>query len=79
MGLAEALARAPKGREYKKQAVDVVLEQVDGDDRAALLAALTDPAVTAPVIGAALRDNGFMADIKDPAQAVRTWRARNRG
>ena len=79
MGLADTLREAPKGRTYRPLALDVVLEQVDSEDRVALLAALNDLSVTAPTIASALRANGFLVDVKDPDQAVRTWRARNSG
>ena len=75
MGLADTLREAPKGRTYRPLALDVVLEQVDGEDREELLAALNKPTVTAPAIAAALRKHGFLVDVKDPDQAVRTWRA----
>ena len=77
MGLADALRDAPKGREYKKQAVDVVLDQLDGEDRDALLDALADPSITAPTIAAALVQNGYLLDTNDPNQRVRDWRARH--
>jgi hypothetical protein len=79
MGLADTLRAAPRGRTFRQLALDVVLEQVDGEDRSALLAALNDPLVTAPTIADALRSNGFLVDIKDPDQAVRAWRSRHRG
>lgn len=77
MGLADALRDAPKGREYKKQAVDVVLAQLDGEDRDALLDALHDPNYTAPVIAAALVSQGYLTETNDPNQRVRDWRARH--
>lgn len=79
MGLADALRTAPKGRTYKRQAVDVVLEQLDDEDREALLRALRDPAITAPTIARALTDNGHLTDTSDPNQRVREWRNRNNG
>jgi hypothetical protein len=77
MGLADALKTAPKGREYKKPAIDVVLAQLDDEDREALLDALGNLDVTAPTIAAHLVAHGHLAGISDPAQAVRTWRNRN--
>jgi hypothetical protein len=78
MGLADALKTAPKGREYKKPAIDVVLAQLDEEDRDALLNALADrDNITATTIASHLVAHGHLTGISDPAQAVRTWRNRN--
>ena len=74
MGLADTLREAPKGRTYKRQAIDVILSELDGEDREALLAALRDPNVTAPTIARALMANGFLTGSGDPNQRVRDWR-----
>lgn len=77
MGLADALKTAPKGREYKSHAIDALLEQLDHEDRVALLAALRDASVVAPTIARLLNDNGHLLGISDPAGRVRDWRKRN--
>ena len=77
MGLAADLKTAKKGRDYKRQAVDAVLDELDAEDRAALLQSLNDRDVTATTIAKTLVEHGFLGHTADPAQAVRSWRSRN--
>ena len=77
MGLAAELKTVKKGRDYKRQALDVVIDSLDDEDRDALLATLADRSITAPAIASLLVSHGHLTDINDPAQAVRTWRNRN--
>jgi len=77
MSLKQALADAKKGRDYKRLAVDVLLAELDDEDQAALLEALHDTERTAPTLARVLTAQGVLTDINDPAQAVRSWRARN--
>lgn len=78
MGLAADLKTARKGRDYKRHAVDVLLDSLDDEDRDALLETLRDESVTAPTIAKTLNEHGHLTETSDPAQRVREWRNRNR-
>lgn len=84
--LAESVADVKRGRDYKPQAIDRILSTVDADDREALLSLLradhqdvTARTVAAKIITESVPEYpelAFFAALKDPDQAVRTWRGR---
>jgi hypothetical protein len=76
MPLAADLATV-QGRHQQPQAIDVLLTQLDPEDRDALLTALHGYMASAE-IARKLVKNGYLTELKDPAQRVREWRNRQR-
>jgi hypothetical protein len=86
--LAESVADVKRGRDYKPQAIDRILATIDADDREALLGLLranhqdvTARTVAEKIITKSVPEYpelAFFAELKDPDQAVRTWRSRHR-
>ena len=77
--LARGLKEIKKGRDYKRQAIDRLLESplLDDEDRQALLDNLRDKSITARALGEHLAAIGLLQDSADPRQRVQDWRDRN--
>lgn len=65
------------GPTRRRPFVEAILEDVDPDDREALLAVLRDSRVGSLAIGRWLQAHGYLTDSSDPGKAVTRWRAKH--